>query len=172
VDCGDLVFMPLLPKELASLFYNEDEDNDEDDDETREEEEELFRCFQDSFETEGELIDLQKLQRHRKRRMANEENGGLPEIDCQIITTPANRHKLQKFQLMKATKKAAGSDSERRERRHFGKRRSILRKAAISSDQGTSLGLEESVLEAVVEWKEKMSEYTEGDTVRWMVGDE
>jgi hypothetical protein len=138
VDCGDLVFMPLFPKEVK--LY--DSLGDEYDNETQENGP-LCVCWH-FFETEGAMFDLEKLQRYRKRRTANEENGGeqllspgiarpvakedggrqvdlspLPEIDCQIITTPAIRQRWEKLHLLKATKKV---DRERKRKRREKKK--------------------------------------------------
>jgi hypothetical protein len=106
LDRGELCFMPLFPKQIEDADADEDGDHHEDDFET--EDKELLRCFRDSFETENKLFDLEKLHCYREQRMANKENGlsPLPQIDCQIITTPATRQTLQKMRLLKATKKA------------------------------------------------------------------
>jgi hypothetical protein len=107
-DRGDLCFMPLFPKKIEDedRDYYEDDDDYVDDFET--EDEELLLYFRESFEIENKVFDLEKLQRYRKQRMANKENGLSPllEIDYQVITTSATRQKLQKMQPLKATKKA------------------------------------------------------------------
>ena len=140
-------------------YYEDDDDYENDDDYEKDfetEDEELLRCFWDSFETEDELFDLEKLQHYRKRRMTNKENGlsPLPQIDCQVITTPATRQKLQDLHLLKTTKKADRARKRIERTKELQKATQHMGKAAITSDQGP-LGLKQSVLEAVAEWKER-----------------
>jgi hypothetical protein len=111
-NTGDLVLMNLLSEK--ALVYHRPENDDDDD--------QLFCWFVYFYETGEGLFDSKKLERCRKEHMAKKGNGRetrelppLPKIDCQIVTTPAIKERLQqRIQHLEAVNEA---ERKRRERK-------------------------------------------------------
>jgi hypothetical protein len=144
-DSGDLVFMkprpgainrisgPLMhlrrPRNYTGLFSSAPEDKDED--------EELWDWFKYTCEpTTAGKVDLEELERYRRQHMAKKGNGGekeelppLPEIDWQIITTPAIKERVQTLLHLEAAnrERIEAKQEARKTRRHTAQSRYHLR---------------------------------------------